>query len=44
MVFISSKNDDLADPADLNVLRKRLRVKLQLDYVVPDLMFNHVSG
>ncbi|UXI20919.1 Na+/K+ ATPase alpha subunit [Sarcoptes scabiei] len=41
LIFISGLNDWLADPEDVESLRKQLTVKIMQDYIVPDESFNH---
>lgn len=43
IALISSKNDWLADPEDVDILRQKLRVKLIDDHVIPDKYWNHVD-
>ena len=43
IAMISSLNDWLADPEDVNILRQKLRVNLIDDYLVPDKYWNHLD-
>ena len=43
IILLSSPNDYLASPADVNVLRTRLGVPLYADYVVADHKFNRLD-
>lgn len=43
IVLMTSNNDKLADPKDVDLLRQKLQVKPVIDYVVPDNKFNHMD-
>lgn len=43
IALISSLNDWLADPKDVQMLRKKLKVKLVDDHVIPDRYWNHLD-
>lgn len=43
IVLMSSKNDKLADPEDVNLLRSKLTVKPVIDYIVPYDKFTHTD-
>lgn len=43
IALISSLNDWLADPKDVQMLRKKLKVKLIDDHVIPDKHWNHLD-
>lgn len=43
MAFFSSYNDNMSTPKDMDILRKTLKVKPIIDYVVPHKGFNHLD-
>lgn len=43
IALLSSLNDWLADPKDVNILRQKLKVKLIDDYIIPDNQWNHLD-
>lgn len=43
IILMSGMNDGFADQRDVELLRKKLKVKPLLDYVVPDDKFTHLD-
>lgn len=43
MAFLSSSNDNMSTPRDMDLLRKTLTVKPMFDYVIPHDGFNHLD-